>query len=263
MKLISRVLIERFRSLKHVDLNHLGDITVLAGLNNSGKSNVLRALNAFFNGLTDQERPVVVDTDYFRGGAKVKRKRQIRITVYFDLPEQFKFRTDLEEVEKLLGGRSFSITKQWVREEADPRLYLSNDTNPLDPLNSQKILQFLALISFRYIPNRVVPVDLIKQEHQALRNVLIRQLGKRKAGGKEAFESIARTSTRLISSLANDFRSIVPEVKEVRLSTPTSWEEMIFAFGYRLKESGVEFDDTAQGSGIQSLLMFETLHHNR
>jgi len=35
---------------------------------------------------------------------------------------------------------------------------------------------------------------------------------------------------------------------------------MIFAFGYRLKEKGSEIEDTMQGSGIQSLLMFNTLY---
>lgn len=260
MKIISRVKIERFRSLKLIDLEHFSDFTVLAGLNNSGKSNVLRALNAFFNDLTEYNNPIIVDSDYFRGGGKVKRKRQISVTVYFELPDQFKFRSNLTEVEKFLGGKKFSIKKQWVRDEPNPRLYLNEGVSPLNLDDRQKILQFLSLISFRYIPNRVVPTDIIKQEHQALRDVLIRQLGSKKAERTQAFESFVETSTRLIKGLTNDFRSILPEIKEIRLSTPMSWEEMIFAFGYRLKESSVEFDEVSQGSGIQSLLMFETLH---
>jgi predicted ATP-dependent endonuclease of OLD family len=35
---------------------------------------------------------------------------------------------------------------------------------------------------------------------------------------------------------------------------------MIFAFGYKLGMSGIELDDAVQGSGIQSLLMLETLY---
>lgn len=260
MKLISRVKIERFRSLKLITLDEFDDFTVFAGLNNSGKSNVLRALNAFFNEETEQDRQVVVASDYFRGGGKVKRKRQIRITVYFNLPQQFKFNKKIAEAEQLLGGQEFSITKEWVRDEVSPRIYLNEAATPLNSIDRQKIIQFLSLISFRYIPNRVVPTDIIKQEHQALRDALIRRLGAKKAEGEEAFRNFVNSSTKLTTSLADDFRTILPAIKEVRLSTPTSWEEIIFAFGYKLKESSVEFDDVSQGSGIQSLLMFETLH---
>ncbi len=50
-----------------------------------------------------------------------------------------------------------------------------------------------------------------------------------------------------------------PDVADVRLATPASWREMIFAFGYKLHSGDEEMDDTAQGSGIQSYLMLETL----
>jgi len=48
-------------------------------------------------------------------------------------------------------------------------------------------------------------------------------------------------------------------VGDVRLATPASWKEMVFAFGYKLTTGEIEVDDTAQGSGVQSLLMFQTL----
>ncbi|MBW1917705.1 MAG: AAA family ATPase [Deltaproteobacteria bacterium] len=66
MKLISRVHISKFRSLREVELDNIGDFTALAGLNNSGKSNFLRALNAFFTGYTDQEIKLNVDDDFYR-----------------------------------------------------------------------------------------------------------------------------------------------------------------------------------------------------
>jgi hypothetical protein len=34
---------------------------------------------------------------------------------------------------------------------------------------------------------------------------------------------------------------------------------MVFAFGYKLGEEGLDVDDSVQGSGIQSLLMLETI----
>jgi AAA15 family ATPase/GTPase len=47
MKLISQIEIDHFRSVRDETITALGDFTALAGPNNSGKSNILRALNAF------------------------------------------------------------------------------------------------------------------------------------------------------------------------------------------------------------------------
>ena len=91
MRLISEVEIEGFRSIRHCKLEDLGDFTVFAGLNNSGKSNFLRALNVFFNGQTDQEVWLDVDGDYFRPDLRKKKRKQISVSVKFSLPAQFKF----------------------------------------------------------------------------------------------------------------------------------------------------------------------------
>ena len=53
----------------------------------------------------------------------------------------------------------------------------------------QRIDQFLSLIKLRYIPNRVLPIDVIRSEHQALRDVLVRRLGRKKVEA-EAFERV-------------------------------------------------------------------------
>ena len=72
MKLISKVRIEGFRSIRRAAISELGNFTVFAGLNNSGKSNVLRALNAFFNAETDPGRYVDVDDDLGHGDEYVE-----------------------------------------------------------------------------------------------------------------------------------------------------------------------------------------------
>lgn len=46
-----------YKSLNNVELNNLGDIAVLVGRNDSGKSNVLKAIDFFFNWQTSQDWP--------------------------------------------------------------------------------------------------------------------------------------------------------------------------------------------------------------
>jgi predicted ATP-dependent endonuclease of OLD family len=258
MKLISEIQIKGFRSIRDSRLSDLGDFTSFAGLNNSGKSNVLRALNAFFNGETDPGHPLNLDLDYYRPDLRKKKAKRISIGVKFSLPGQFKFRKGLQGVEKFLGNKSFWITKEWTRSELLPAYHL-NDSDKLNLEDRQKIDQFLQLINFRYIPNRVLPIDVIRSEHQALRDVLVRRLGTRGKGQEEAFEAIKDTSKKMVQALIERFQQACPYEGEVRLATPTSWNEMVFAFGYRLSRDGIEVEDAAQGSGIQSLLMLETL----
>ena len=258
MKLISEIEIKGFRSIRNCKLEDLGDFTVFAGLNNSGKSNFLRALNAFFNEETDQGIWLDVDSDFFRPDLRKKKRKQISVSVKFSLPEHFKFRKGLEAVEELLAANEFTISKTWKRKDLFPTFYLQRKELSLE--DQQKIRHFLQLINFRYIPNRVHPIEVIQKEHQALRDVLIRRLGRRAREDEAAFSAIKETSKSMIKGLVKHLVEASPDVRSVRLATPTSWADMVFAFGYRLGEEGLEVDDSAQGSGIQSLLMLETLY---
>jgi chromosome segregation ATPase len=115
LKLISEVEIKGFRSIRHCKLEDLGDFTVFSGLNNSAKSNFLRALNAFFNDQTDKDIWLDVNSDFFRPYLGKNKKRQISVSVKFSLPDYFKFRKGLEAVKRLLGASEFTITKTWRR----------------------------------------------------------------------------------------------------------------------------------------------------
>jgi predicted ATP-dependent endonuclease of OLD family len=262
MQLVSKIKIAGFRSIREDTLDSIESFASLAGLNNSGKSNYLRALNLFFNG--EVEPGVKLDTtnDYYRPDIiKQKKKKEIRIGVTFNLPDHFKFRKKLEEVKDLLNPPSFTITKVWGKKEVNPRIYLGDRDDPLRFEDQQKVEQFLSLITFRYIPNRVLPIDIIKRERQALRDVLIRRVSKKKSQSADAtFRDIANTSKRLIDTLHEHLQDTIPNFEDIRLATPTSFAEMIFAFGYKLREQGFEIDDSMQGSGIQSLLMLDTLY---
>jgi predicted ATP-dependent endonuclease of OLD family len=257
MKIISEININSFRSIEDASLKHIGDFNALAGLNNSGKSNVLRALNAFFTGQTDGNSSLEVDEDYYRPNLRKKKAKRIRIAVKFTLPPAFKFRKGIEAVQEFLGSNEFIIAKEWDRSSSLPSYFL--DDKPVSVGDRNKVDQFLSLISFRYIPNRVLPIDVIRREHQSLRDVLVRRLSRRGKEDEEVFLALSRKSADLIQHLSSRVHGACPEVAEVRLATPTSWRDMVFAFGYKLVNKGVEIDDVAQGSGIQSLLMLETL----
>jgi predicted ATP-dependent endonuclease of OLD family len=86
---ISRVAIKNFRSLTDVELE-LSNYTALVGLNDSGKSNLLRALNLFFNNQTDPDHPLNFQSDFSQHAKIVERKaKQIEIEIEFIPPTNY------------------------------------------------------------------------------------------------------------------------------------------------------------------------------
>lgn len=74
MKLITGVMVDHFRSIRNQEIGDLGHFTAIAGLNNSGKSNLLRALYVFFRNATKRngKKAIPRDADYdsFKATAK-------------------------------------------------------------------------------------------------------------------------------------------------------------------------------------------------
>lgn len=258
MKFITEVAVDHFRSIRNQKIGDLGHFTALAGLNNSGKSNLLRALHVFFNNQTDASMPFNFNRDYFCHDLKTKKAKRVSIAVKFDLPTTFKFRKGLEVAERLLS-RSFTLKKLWNRNSPAPYYYLNDSSSQLNQEQQSLVEQFLSLIAFRYIPNRVMPLDIIRNEHKSLRDVLIRRIAQKAKKQQDVFRAIEATSTNLIRTLQQSVHTACPDVGSIRLATPASWQDLIFAFGYKLKVKDAEIDDASQGSGIQSILMFETL----
>lgn len=258
LKLISGAEISNFRSIRSISLTGLADFTAFAGLNNTGKSNVLRALNAFFNNETDAGRPVDLAVDYYRPDMGTHKSKRITVSAEFTLPGKFNLGKKLDAVKQLLGGDQFTISKTWVPRSDQPEYRLNGAAISAD--DRARIEQFLQLISFRYIPNRVLPVDVVHQEHQALRNALVRRLPKDVKKSAEVFGEIQKVSAAMVSPLTKRVKEALPDLGAVRLAAPQTWGDMVFAFGYRLQSEGGELADEMQGSGVQSLLMLETLY---
>ena len=105
MQIIRSVEIRKFRSIKSVtgtskfNPTHLN---VIVGKNDQGKSNVLRALNLFFNNETDSGVAFRFDDDYcYRANTGTGTRREVRIDLVID-PPKARFASDKQGL-KLVG----------------------------------------------------------------------------------------------------------------------------------------------------------------
>lgn len=72
MKYINQIRIKYFRSIYSVAFDTISDtLTVFTGGNDVGKSNVLRALNLFFNDETDVDEEIIFERDF----SKIRKKK--------------------------------------------------------------------------------------------------------------------------------------------------------------------------------------------
>ena len=144
MKFIRSIDIRYFRSLYHIRLTKLRPVNLFSGRNDTGKSNILRALNLFFNRSTDWQEVLDFYRDFSRQRLdrvreqSIKGKQFISIAVEFFRPNAYK--GSLPEL--------FTITRTWHRYADIP-----TETNNLEWLYKQKKLPGSLETARRFLPN--------------------------------------------------------------------------------------------------------------
>ena len=120
MKLIEKIEIKHFRSFLGTPQEYetviydLADLNIFSGANDSGKSNILRALNLFFNDEISHGIPFDFERDFFIGKRDAGHK-VIEINLSFDLSKDTKRDKFLPE--------KFNISKFYNREGFRNYLY--------------------------------------------------------------------------------------------------------------------------------------------
>lgn len=156
MHTIKRIEIQYFRSIYNVTIKDFSDLNMLSGKNDAGKSNVLKALNLFFNNRIDSETEFNFSENFNLSRLQqvrknsVKGRQFIRIKVTFDRGDSF-----AKTLPKL-----FSITKKWYRNDifpSDVKNDIENRMNSEGMVYNERrsktsLTMFLNKIRFFYIP---------------------------------------------------------------------------------------------------------------
>lgn len=89
MPKIKRIKIKNFRSIVDLDLK-VKKMNIFVGLNDVGKSNVLKALNLFFNGETEPGALYDFEADYSKfAPIRKKKAKEIMISIEFEIPTRY------------------------------------------------------------------------------------------------------------------------------------------------------------------------------
>lgn len=144
--LIKRIEIHNFRSIRH-QIVECSEYNLFCGINDIGKSNLLKALNLFFNSETDFQTPFNFSSDYNKialAGAQKsnKQKQQIKIKITFNIPKGYK---------SLKGKTDFFVEKTFDRNTKRnnaPSQKISEE----DSMKRTVISRLINSVRFVYIP---------------------------------------------------------------------------------------------------------------
>jgi AAA15 family ATPase/GTPase len=271
MKVIEEIFIDRFRSCRQTRVKDFGEFSIIAGRNNTGKSNILRALCLFF---IDEIEPGV-NLDLKRDcNAASKEKRRITIEVKFCLDPNIKIQQTIKEVMNLVP-RDGRIKKEYEADPLSAKGYKTNyyiNGNKVNDINMSKIDKFINLFTFRYITANRTPSAVLEENLVELRAELKFKLNstlRHQKEEKENLEDLQKHALSIIKNIALDlFTPIKDEIikadkniADVNIQTPDDITELVNTTVYQLTtSSGTILSEKLQGQGIQNILLFAVLY---
>lgn len=258
MQLLTAVEIVGLRSFKKQRFGNTGGLMSLVGKNSSGKSNALRALNLFFNDEVEPGKPLTFSRDYFEQPAR-RQKKRISVAVSFALPANFKLRKELQHLSAL--GSVFTIERSWeLDKKRHPETEISAHKNgSAVPNGAELAQQFLQLISYRYIPNRSIPVNILKNESQAIADAIFMRM-KGDTHAAALLDGLSAAAGRLLGSAQQSMRIAGAPLTEATVATSSTLGEMLSMTGFQATgPHGMPVQDEDWGSGHQSFFLYQVL----
>lgn len=270
VRLIQGIRVENFRSIRNLELTSLEEYNPIVGLNSSGKSNLLRALNLFFRGVVDDEERALELSRDFSDYAPAGKKRIVRVGVQLGLSDSFKVRGQ-EEFHRVNGlTDSIAIQRSWSYDQATngliedlefgPDLYNLRDAEPSEV---GPLLAHVRAVIYRYVPNHAKPSTLISQIVQPLRADLVSRLrGTREYRDNslaDVMEALERMGERMFDEVSWKVHRGVPNL-EVVPSLPSDFADLAFDVAVSSVSDGTRGrDPELEGSGTQAFMLLHFL----
>lgn len=145
LNLIKEVEIAYFRSFYKVTLYNCDDLNIIFGKNDAGKSNVVRALNLFFNNSPDRDSKYNFSIDFSDKRVRESQNSEdirkfIYVKVTFNTPQNF---------QRSLG-KNFYVKRQWTVSRGNE--FFEEVSSSIRQNQRHIVTRFLNQIRFIYIP---------------------------------------------------------------------------------------------------------------
>lgn len=275
MRIIEKIEIKHFRSFdggrkqEKVEVTEIKDLNIFSGANDSGKSNILRALNLFFNNEISPGLPFDLDRDLCKiqkersdKTTAKKRKEQgkarqrdllVKIKIHFItdgqgmLPEKFYVERTWDK-NGLNPTRNSNIQMRYKNEKASTPT--PNQKNALEG----QLTQFIRKISFQYIP-AIKDQRYFKHLFSELQNKLFEEKQK-------STNSFSQESQKFNKLLKNETSLLFEEFKrnsgvDAQFDIPSTLIDFVNTLNIKTEHDISLFD---RGDGIQARFIPDILN---
>ncbi|MBQ3101665.1 AAA family ATPase [bacterium] len=285
MQLIEKIEIKSFRSFGNQKKNKtqifdLKDLNIFSGGNDSGKSNILRALNLFFNQKTNLNNFIDFDKDFFKPKKGYENnfiaEEMITIKIFFWNKKNAGFNKNSKKSAKL--PERFWVSRKWTKNSTytnfnqDHGVYKELERekgeNWKDFSDSQgKILpniraniakqltDFLNSIQYHYVP-AIKDKEYFAHLYGELQKTLLKEHQSEVTKTKNNFENALQKSTE---ELMLEFNNVVNS-KTYDISAAFELPDLINLFQTLNVQTGNNISLTYRGDGIQAKLIPEILY---
>lgn len=235
MKIITAIEIRKFRSIKSVTRDlYLSDLNIFVGQNDNGKSNLLRALNLFFNNQTDAGQPFRFEEDYcYHADSGTGSRREVKLDLIIEPPKS-----------RFKNAQTVRWTKQWKRDGSIVESRVFEKTGQEIPLKDN-ISKWLDKLKYRYVP-AIKGKDYFNALMGELHDVL-----------NEAHSSLMATQGKgFISGIQKITNDITKELKsQIGISStiqvPSDFKQLFSNLDFGSKEGENTYHLKQRGDGIK------------
>ena len=229
---IKEVRIKNFRSIVKTEIQ-LSNISMFVGLNDVGKSNVLKALNLFFNNETDYGKTYSFLTDYSKfAPVRNKKAEEIIIEIILNAPNNYKDSKDIIWRKVWRKNGIHETSQKFIDGSEFPQ--------------KSKLYSWLQNIRYTYVPairDSNYFESLLAKLHDSLAETIEIEL--RTAG--EDFISKIKSNTGLMISEIDKRLNIKSQIK-----LPSNLQTLFKAIDFSTEEGDFEVSISNRGDGIKT-----------
>lgn len=242
---LERIRVKHFRSIESCDIG-MGPVTALVGENNSGKSSLLRALNAFFNYEKERE-------DFHLGRHQYGPRTYAKFEFIFgEIPED-------KNITQHADNGKLRLMLTCRPNNSSPNLqvfkggYQSLNLNFL--VHLRKYFEFVLIpanrdvASFQWQEEALLPiaVDEYLAHHLQHRDTVTPRF-------KKAADYLDRTALSRIAKKLSSYYSVKSNIEfQIGYESGITYKDFLHRIGFKISELGGQFDVRDCGAGIQSL----------
>ena len=232
---INKLRIKNFRSIVDETVNFSEEsLSILVGRNDAGKSNVLKALNLFFNGETDAGTTFRFEHDYsYAAGTGKGKAKEVLVELTIVPPD------------RLSKARPVRWAKTWRRDnlETETRFAFS-DGGTIGARTG--ISQWLRKLKYRYVPaekgSAYFP-QLMSELHDVLNETHANEFSESTLGFVSEIQSISQ-------DLASELEELIGFPSQIQ--SPTDFRRMFSSLDFGENSGGHTYHLKRRGDGIRA-----------